>query len=72
MYCSSDLLSTGLVLVDLPGGGDANVARTRIGEDYMDFCEYVMIVSTAVRPGDEATARSQCFSTPCKNRLLSY
>ena len=57
--CPSKILSTGLVLVDLPGGNDANAARTRIGEDYIDQCDHLMIVSTAVRPGDEATSRSK-------------
>ncbi|KAJ3546491.1 hypothetical protein NM688_g5511 [Phlebia brevispora] len=57
IYWRSNLLSTGLVLVDLPGGGDANRARTRIAEEYMDKCDYLMIVSTAVRPGDETTSQ---------------
>ncbi|KAJ3557022.1 hypothetical protein NM688_g1695 [Phlebia brevispora] len=68
VYCRSELLSTGLVLVDLPGGGDANRARTRIAESYMDTCDHLMVVSTAVRPGDEATFQD-LMTKALRNRL---
>ncbi|KAG6918940.1 hypothetical protein DXG01_010595 [Tephrocybe rancida] len=38
--CNSAALSTGAVLVDLPGVADANAARNNIAKDYMKKCDY--------------------------------
>lgn len=36
--CPSEALSTGAILVDLPGVADANAARSSIAKDYMKKC----------------------------------
>jgi hypothetical protein len=38
IYTKADVLSTGAVLVDLPGVHDSNTARTAVTERYMKDC----------------------------------
>ena len=59
----SPILARGLSLVDLPGGGDSNKARTRVAEEYLNRCDHLMIVSTSVRPGSEATAHGSSLAS---------
>lgn len=51
------VLSTGAVLVDLPGVRDANAARGAIAEKYMKSCNAVWIVADITRAVDNRTAK---------------
>ncbi|KDQ17601.1 hypothetical protein BOTBODRAFT_64068 [Botryobasidium botryosum FD-172 SS1] len=55
--CSSQALSTGAVLVDLPGVADANVARSNIAKDYMENCDFIWIVTPVTRAIDDQVAK---------------
>ncbi|OBZ71962.1 Nuclear GTPase SLIP-GC [Grifola frondosa] len=55
--CSSRALSTGAILVDLPGVADANAARNNIAKDYMKKCDCVWILAPITRAVDDKTAR---------------
>lgn len=57
IYCKSDVLATGAVLVDLPGTGDSNRARNRVAEDYMSRCERLWIVAPIDRILDSTAVR---------------
>ncbi|CDO74067.1 hypothetical protein BN946_scf185043.g117 [Trametes cinnabarina] len=55
--CNSKALSTGAILVDLPGVADANTARNNIAKDYMKKCDCVWILAPITRAVDDKTAR---------------
>ncbi|KIK36397.1 hypothetical protein CY34DRAFT_26339 [Suillus luteus UH-Slu-Lm8-n1] len=55
--CNAQALSTGAVLVDLPGVADANVARSSIAKDYMKKCDCIWILAPITRAVDDKTAR---------------
>ncbi|KAH7922469.1 hypothetical protein BV22DRAFT_1106623 [Leucogyrophana mollusca] len=55
--CASAALSTGAILVDLPGVADANAARNSIAKDYMKKCDCVWILAPITRAVDDKTAR---------------
>jgi hypothetical protein len=47
--CPSKALSTGAILVDLPGVADANAARGNIAKDYMKKCNCIWIAAPITR-----------------------
>ncbi|RPD61950.1 hypothetical protein L226DRAFT_613292 [Lentinus tigrinus ALCF2SS1-7] len=55
--CNAKALSTGAILVDLPGVADANAARNNIAKDYMKKCDCVWILAPITRAVDDKTAR---------------
>jgi Dynamin family len=57
VYCSAAALSSGVILVDLPGTGDANAARNSIAKQYMKNCDCVWILAPITRAVDDKTAR---------------
>ena len=50
--CSSMVLATGAVLVDLPKNADANVARASIAQNYLAKCQHILIVSNCTKVVD--------------------
>lgn len=64
--CSSAALSTGAILVDLPGVADANAARNSIAKDYMKKCDCVWILAAIGRAVDD----SEFFSFISKFKLI--
>lgn len=69
IYVKSPVLSTGLVLVDLPGVSDANAARASVAEGYMKQCIGLWIVTPITRAVDDKAAQSllgQSFKRPLK------
>ncbi|KDQ65115.1 hypothetical protein JAAARDRAFT_188367 [Jaapia argillacea MUCL 33604] len=55
--CNAKALSTGAILVDLPGVADANAARNNIAKDYMKKCDCIWILAPITRAVDDKTAR---------------
>lgn len=55
--CKSNALSTGAVLVDLPGVADANTARSNICKDYMKKCNCIWVLAPITRAVDDRTAK---------------
>ncbi|TFY80874.1 hypothetical protein EWM64_g3143, partial [Hericium alpestre] len=55
--CNSRALSTGAILVDLPGVADANAARNSIAKDYMKKCNCIWIMAPITRAVDDKTAK---------------
>lgn len=64
MWCNAKALSTGAILVDLPGVADANAARNNIAKDYMKKCDCVWILAPITRAVDDKTARGERMSGP--------
>ena len=57
--CNAKALSTGAILVDLPGVADANAARSNIAKDYMKKCDCIWILAPITRAVDDKTARGK-------------
>ncbi|KAG1863428.1 P-loop containing nucleoside triphosphate hydrolase protein [Suillus tomentosus] len=57
IQCNARALSTGAILVDLPGVADVNPARNRIAKDYMKKCNCIWILAPITRAVDDKTAR---------------
>ena len=51
------VLSTGAVLVDLPGVRDSNAARAKVAESYLQNCNQIAIVAPIKRAVDDGTAK---------------
>lgn len=58
IYVKSPALSTGAVIVDLPGVHDANAARAAVAEGYMKQCTGLWIVAPINRAVDDKAAKS--------------
>ncbi|KAL1632351.1 hypothetical protein SLS56_003766 [Neofusicoccum ribis] len=58
IYTKADALSTGAVLVDLPGVHDSNSARAAVAEGYMKQCTGLWIVAPITRAVDDKAAKS--------------
>ncbi|KAE8314943.1 hypothetical protein BDV41DRAFT_563275 [Aspergillus transmontanensis] len=56
IYVKAKALSTGAVLVDLPGVFDSNAARVAVAEDYMKRCSAHWVVSPINRAVDDKVA----------------
>ncbi|KAH8118439.1 hypothetical protein DFH11DRAFT_1849817 [Phellopilus nigrolimitatus] len=69
--CSSEALSTGAVLVDLPGVADANAARSSIARDYMKKCDCIWILAPITRAVDDKTAKD-LLGDAFKSQLMSF
>ncbi|KAI1383566.1 uncharacterized protein F4822DRAFT_421029 [Hypoxylon trugodes] len=58
IYTKADALSTGAVIVDLPGVQDSNAARAAVAQKYMKSCTGLWIVAPITRAVDDKTAKS--------------
>lgn len=58
IYTKADGLSTGAVIVDLPGVQDSNAARAAVAQQYMKACTGLWIVAPINRAVDDKTAKS--------------
>ncbi|KAL1795846.1 hypothetical protein ACET3X_006070 [Alternaria dauci] len=58
IYTKSDALSTGAVVVDLPGIHDSNAARAAVAQGYMKQCTGLWIVAPINRAVDDRAAKT--------------
>ncbi|RJE26448.1 hypothetical protein PHISCL_01249 [Aspergillus sclerotialis] len=56
IYVKAEALSTGAVLVDLPGFNDSNAARSQVAEEYMKRCSAHWVVTPINRAVDDKLA----------------
>jgi hypothetical protein len=63
------VLSTGACLVDLPGVRDANAARAKVSEHYLQNCSQILVVAPIKRAVDDGTAK-ELLGEQFKRRLL--
>jgi hypothetical protein len=57
IYAKSPVLKSGIVLVDLPGAQDVNLARSAVAELYIKECTGIWVVSDIVRAVTNKVAR---------------
>lgn len=70
LYTRSDALSTGAVVVDLPGVHDSNAARAAVAENYIKQCTGLWIVAPINRAVDDKAAQNLLGDT--FKRQLKY
>ncbi|KAI1302789.1 hypothetical protein F5Y03DRAFT_396306 [Xylaria venustula] len=58
IFTKAKALSTGAVIVDLPGVQDSNAARAAVAANYMKACTGLWIVAPITRAVDDKTAKS--------------
>ena len=58
IYVKSPALSTGAVVVDLPGVHDSNAARAAVADGYMKQCTGLWIVAPVTRAVDDKAAKT--------------
>lgn len=58
IYTKAEALSTGAVLVDLPGVHDSNAARAAVADSYMKECTGLWIVAPITRAVDDKAAKN--------------
>ncbi|KAI0200410.1 hypothetical protein F4808DRAFT_470357 [Astrocystis sublimbata] len=64
----ADVLTTGAVIVDLPGGQDSNAARASVAGKYIEKCDALFVVSMATRAVDDLAAQ-RLLGTRFKQQL---
>ncbi|KAF5393772.1 hypothetical protein D9757_000094 [Collybiopsis confluens] len=68
--CPAECLSSGCVLVDLPGVADANAARNSIAKDYMKKAQCIWVLAPITRAVDDKAAR-ELLGDAFKLQLMS-
>lgn len=58
IFVRANALSTGVVLVDLPGTADSNAARSAVANKYMAECTSVWVVARITRAVDDKEAKN--------------
>lgn len=71
LYLKKDILINGLVLVDLPGVGDSNAGRRKVGTDYLKNLDHVIVVARILRAVDDGVARDLLNESFQKRLLLT-
>lgn len=61
IYQDSHILRQGIVLADVPGFRDTNMARMRLTEEYLGNCDYVFIVAGIIRAVSDVRIREAMF-----------
>jgi Dynamin family len=69
IFVRSDALQGGLVLVDLPGSMDSNMARAAVAQKYKRECCHLLIVSDVVRVATDKTAHDLLTDDNAKRQL---
>ncbi|KAJ3849668.1 Dynamin family-domain-containing protein [Lentinula lateritia] len=67
--CNAKCLSTGATLVDLPGIGDSNAARSAVAERYLAQCDCVWVVAPIHRAVNDEHAK-ELLDRAFKTQLL--
>ncbi|KAL1878541.1 hypothetical protein VTK73DRAFT_7882 [Phialemonium thermophilum] len=63
VFLSAQILKSGVVLTDLPGLHDTNLARVRVTQEYLLRCDHVLIVAKISRAITDQSLRSSLFMT---------
>ncbi|TEY79928.1 hypothetical protein BOTCAL_0040g00200 [Botryotinia calthae] len=61
VYLDAEVLKTGVVLADLPGLQDTNLARVRATQKYLQSCDHVFIATRISRAITDATLNSALY-----------
>ncbi|KAH9898903.1 hypothetical protein F4778DRAFT_782503 [Xylariomycetidae sp. FL2044] len=57
IFTKADVLSTGAIIVDLPGVEDSNAARSAVANKYIEKCDGIWVVAAITRAVDDKAAK---------------
>lgn len=69
IYLKAEVLKNGLVLVDMPGCGDSNAARSKVAERYLQNLDNVWVVAPVTRAVSDHVAK-ELMGKLFKRRLM--
>ncbi|OBT81787.1 hypothetical protein VE02_09856 [Pseudogymnoascus sp. 03VT05] len=72
VYLQADVLKTGIILADLPGLHDTNLARVKATQDYLLRCNYIFIVAKISRAITDQSLKSSLYSILSRNAELEW
>ncbi|PQE31814.1 tat pathway signal sequence protein [Rutstroemia sp. NJR-2017a WRK4] len=72
VYLDAEVLKTGVVLADLPGLQDTNLARVRTTQKYILSCDHVFIVADISRCLTNNTLQSALYSELARHMPLAW
>ncbi|RFU23756.1 hypothetical protein B7463_g12581, partial [Scytalidium lignicola] len=72
VYLSSQVLKTGIVLADLPGLQDTNLAQVRTTQDYLLRCDHIFIVAKISRAITDQSLKSSLYYVLSKHIPLEW
>ncbi|KAK3306258.1 uncharacterized protein B0T15DRAFT_396538 [Chaetomium strumarium] len=72
VYLNAQVLKTGVVLADLPGLQDTNLARVRATHDYLLKCNHIFIVAKISRAITDRSLQSSLFSVLSRHVPLEW
>lgn len=72
VYLSSQILNGGIILADLPGLQDTNLARVKATQDYLLQCDNILIVSKIARAITDQSLKSSLFSVLARHVPMEW
>lgn len=72
IYLDSKVLETGLILADLPGLQDSNLARVKAAQNYLMRCSNVFIVTNISRAITDQSLKSSIYHILSKHAPLEW
>ncbi|GAB1312304.1 Dynamin N-terminal domain-containing protein [Madurella fahalii] len=72
IYLNAQVLKTGVILADLPGLQDTNLARVRATHDYLLKCNHIFIVAKISRAITDQSLRSSLFAVLSRHVPLEW
>ncbi|KAH6682229.1 hypothetical protein F5X68DRAFT_192586 [Plectosphaerella plurivora] len=72
IYLSSPVLDSGLILADLPGLRDTNLARVKATQEYLLRCDRILIVTKIARAITDQSVQSTLFSAVSRHIPMEW
>ncbi|KFY49525.1 hypothetical protein V496_09946 [Pseudogymnoascus sp. VKM F-4515 (FW-2607)] len=72
VYLQADVLKTGIILADLPGLHDTNLARVKATQDYLLRCDHIFIVAKISRAITDQSLKSSLYSILSRHAELEW
>ncbi|KFY06936.1 hypothetical protein V492_07602 [Pseudogymnoascus sp. VKM F-4246] len=72
VYLQAEVLKTGIILADLPGLHDTNLARVKATQDYLLRCDHIFIVAKISRAITDQSLKSSLYSVLSRHAELEW
>ncbi|KFY44996.1 hypothetical protein V494_01204 [Pseudogymnoascus sp. VKM F-4513 (FW-928)] len=72
VYLQAEVLKTGIILADLPGLHDTNLARVKATQDYLLRCDHIFIVAKISRAITDQSLKSSLYSVLSRHAKLEW
>ncbi|KFY77671.1 hypothetical protein V499_03018 [Pseudogymnoascus sp. VKM F-103] len=72
VYIEAQILKAGIILADLPGLHDTNLARVKAAQDYLLRCDHIFVVARISRAITNESLKSSFFSVVSKHAALEW